>query len=117
MVLAPGTGGFSLVTENKAELFDFARLSDVEVEFVRGTDFSASYLRLVQVCPLSSSMRFELVEIQESDANLTVNVVVRDETPHSDDRVISTLLLRVSHPVPDRIAVELASPSITEQTC
>jgi hypothetical protein len=96
-----------VVTENEAELFDFERLSDVETEFVRGTDFSASYLGLVQVCPLNSSMRFELVDIQESDANLTVNVVVRDETPHSDDRVISTLLLRVSHPVPDRIAVEL----------
>jgi hypothetical protein len=96
-----------VVTEAEVELFDFERLSDVEAEFVRATDFSASYLGLVQVCPLNSSMRFEIVDIHESDVTLTVNVVVRDETPHSDDRVISTLLLRAPHPVPDRIAVEL----------
>jgi hypothetical protein len=96
-----------VVTEDDAELFDFERLSDVEAEFVRGTDFSASYLGLVQVCPLNSSMRFEIGDVHESDVTLTVNGVVRDETPHSDDRVISTLLLRVSHPVPDRIAVKL----------
>ncbi len=96
-----------VVTDDEAELLDFERLSDVEAAFVRGTDFSASYLGLVQVCPLNSSMRFEIVDIHESDVNLTVNVVVRDETPHSDDQVISTLLLRVSHPVPDRISVEL----------
>jgi len=96
-----------VVTEDEAELFDFERLADVEAAFVRGTDFSASYLGLVQVCPLNSSMRFEIVDINESDVNLTVNLVVRDETPHSDDRVISTLLLRIPHPVPDRIAVEL----------
>jgi hypothetical protein len=96
-----------VVTEDETELFDFERLSDAEAEFVRETDFSASYLGLVQVCPLNSSMRFEIVDIHESDVNLTVNVAVRDETPHSDDRVISSLLLRVSHPAPDRIAVEL----------
>jgi|GEM_PF-2650736 len=96
-----------VVARDEADLFDFERLSDAETAFVRETDFSASYLGLVQVCPLSSSMRFEIARVHESDANLTVNAVVRDEPPHSDDRVISTLLLCVSHPVPDRITVEL----------
>jgi hypothetical protein len=96
-----------VVTGDEAELFDFERLSDVEAEFVRRTDFSASYLGVVQVCPLNSSMRLEVVDTRESDVELTVDVVVRDEPPHSDDRVISTLLLRGSRPVPDRIAVEL----------
>ena len=96
-----------VVTEDEVELFDFERLSDLEAAFVRGTDFSASYLGLVQVCPLSSSMQFEIVDLHESGSDLTVDVAVRDETPHSDDRVISTLLLRLSHPVPDRITVEL----------
>ena len=39
-----------------------------------------------------------------------VNVAVRDETPHSDDAVITTLLLRVARDgsaAPDNIAVEL----------
>jgi hypothetical protein len=52
---------------------------------------------------MKSSLRFEPVDIQESDVNLTVNVVVRDETLPSVDRLISIILLRVSHPVPDRI--------------
>jgi hypothetical protein len=96
-----------VATGDEAGLFGFERLSDVEAEFVRGTDFSASYLGLIQVCPLNSSMRFEIVDLHESESTLTVNVVIRDEPPHSDDRVISTLLLRVSHPVPDHIAVNL----------
>ncbi|MFW5965758.1 MAG: hypothetical protein ACOCP3_03335 [Halodesulfurarchaeum sp.] len=96
-----------VLTEDEAELFDFERLSDAEAAFVRETDLSVSYLGLVQVCPLNSSMRFEILDIHESDVKLTVEVVIRDEPPHSDDRVISTLLLRVPHPVPDRIAVEL----------
>jgi len=96
-----------VATEDAAALFDFERLSDAEAEFVRETDFGASYLGVVQVCPLSSSMRFELLDVQDSEATVTVSLAVRDEAPHSDDRVISTLLLRISHPVPDRIAVEL----------
>ncbi|WP_229113809.1 hypothetical protein [Halapricum desulfuricans] len=96
-----------VVTERQAELFDFRRLSDPEAAFVGETDFSASYLGVVQVCPLNSSMRFEVVDVHESDVTLTVGAVVRDEPPHSDDRVISTLLLRIRRPAPDRITVEL----------
>ena len=77
-------------------MFDFEWLSDAETEFVTGTEFGESYLGVVQVSALTSSMRFEVVDVHESDVNLTVNVAVRDDTPHSDDRVITTLLLRVT---------------------
>jgi hypothetical protein len=96
-----------VVTEQERELFDFARLSDTESEFVRGTDFSSSYIGLAQVGPLNSSMRFDVTGVDERDDNLRVNVTIRDEPPHSDDRVISTLLLRIPRPAPAGITVEL----------
>jgi hypothetical protein len=99
-----------LVTEAQADGFDADLLSETEGEFLTGTDFGASYLGVIQVSALNSSMHFEIVDIHESDVNLTVNVAVRDETPHSDDAVITTLLLRVARDgsaAPDNIAVEL----------
>lgn len=101
----------ALVTsEDEADAFDWDRAREADRAFVDGTDFRTSYLGLVQVSALNSSMRFEVVDLHESDVNLTVVVAVRDPTPHSEDRVISTLLLRVDREgggVPDRIAVEL----------
>lgn len=99
-----------ICTEEEADLFDFDRLLDSETAFVTETNFGESYLGLIQASPLNSSMRFDVVDIHESDVNLTVNVAIRDDPPHSDDRVISTLLLRVARDrgeVPDSIAVEL----------
>jgi len=54
-------------------------------------------------------MRFDVVDLHESDANLTVAVAVRDDPPRSDNRAITILLLRVAREggVPGRIAVEL----------
>lgn len=101
----------ALVTsDGEADDFDWRRAREADRAFVEGTDLRTSYLGLVQVSALNSSMRFEVVDLHESEANLTVVVAVRDPTPHSDDRVISTLLLRVDREgggVPDRIAVEL----------
>lgn len=98
-----------VVTEAEAGMFDFERLSETETAFVSETDFGASYLGMIQVGALHSSMRFEIVDIHGSDVNLTVNVAIRDDPPHSDDRVIATLLLRVARKgaAPDAIAVEL----------
>ncbi|MEF8915513.1 hypothetical protein [Natronomonas sp.] len=99
-----------VVTESDAELFDFARLSEADAAFVDETDFEVSYLGVIQVSALRSSMRFEVVDIHESDVNLTVNVAVRDDEPRSDDLVITTLLLRVAREgdaPPGNIAVEL----------
>lgn len=99
-----------VVTEADAEMFDFGRLSDGDAAFIDETDFEVSYLGVIQVSALRSSMRFDVVDIHESNVNLTVNVAVRDEEPRSDDQVITTLLLRVAREpggVPDNIAVEL----------
>lgn len=99
-----------VVTEADAEMFDFGRLSDADAAFVDETDFEVSYLGVIQVSALRSSMRFEVVDIHESGVNLTVNVAVRNEEPRSDDQVVTTLLLRVAREpegVPDNIAVEL----------
>ena len=55
-------------------------------------------------------MRFDVLEVKESDVNLTVVVAVRDEPPYSDDQVITTLLVSVTgehRTAPDRIGVEL----------
>jgi hypothetical protein len=106
-VTEPGYYAALVVARHEVELFDFAQLSDAEATFIRKTDFSEASLGLVQVCPLNSSMRLEIVDTHQSEIELTVKLVVRDETPHSDDHVISTLLLRVSRPIPDQIAVEL----------
>lgn len=99
-----------VVTEAHVDGFDLDRLSDVEAAFVNDTDFRTAYLGVIQVSALNSSTRFELVDVHESSVNLTVVIAVRDDTPHSDDRVITTLLLRVDRDgggVPDTIAVEL----------
>lgn len=117
-VYAPGLADESerayfaaLVTsEDEADAFDWRRAREADRAFVEGTDFRTSYLGLVQVSALNSSMRFEVVDLHESDVSLTVVVAVRDPTPRSDDRVISTLLLRVDREGgggPARIAVEL----------
>lgn len=99
-----------VVTDSQADRFDLGRLSDAEAEFVDATDFRTAYLGVIQVSALNSSMRFELVDLHESDVNLTVVVAIRDDPPHSDDRVITTLLLQVDRDgwrVPKNIAVEL----------
>ncbi|SEO21820.1 hypothetical protein SAMN04487948_101150 [Halogranum amylolyticum] len=79
--------------------------------FVRATDFATQYLGVVQVAGLNSSMGLRVVDVAASRANLTVVVAVDDPTPQSDDRVVTTLLVRVTRdgdPVPDAIRVELS---------
>lgn len=101
----------ALVTnESGVGAFEERRMDDDSTTFLEETDFSQEYLGVVQVSKLNSSMRFDVLEIQESDVNLTVVVAVRDEPPYSDDRVITTLLVRVTsqhRTAPDRIGVEL----------
>ncbi|MFC4357956.1 hypothetical protein ACFO0N_08350 [Halobium salinum] len=90
--------------------FDWEQAGDADRAFVEETDFAESYLGLVQVGQLTSSMRFEVVDCKESDVNLTVVLAVRDDEPHSDDRVITTLLFRMTSDrrrVPENVAVEL----------
>lgn len=101
----------ALVTdEREAAAFDRERMDEPSTAFVETTDFGREYLGVVQVSRVNSSMRCDVLEVKESDVNLTVVVAVRDATPHSDDRVITTLLVRVTgerRTPPDSIAVEL----------
>jgi hypothetical protein len=79
--------------------------------FVRETDFDAAVLAVVQVAGLNSSTVLRAVDVALTRANLVVVVAVDDPTPYSDDRVVTTLLVRVRRdgaPVPDRIRVELS---------
>jgi hypothetical protein len=79
--------------------------------FVRETDFDAAFLAVVQVAGLNSSMVLRVVDVASGRATLTVVVAVDDPTPHSDDRVVTTLLVRVRRddaPVPDAVRVELS---------
>lgn len=84
---------------------------EADRRFVRTTDFATQYLGVVQVAGLNSSMNLRVVDVAASRVNLTVVAAVDDPTPQSDDRVVTTLLVRVTRngdPVPDAIHVELS---------
>jgi hypothetical protein len=103
----------TLVTDrDEADAFDLSGQSRaVAREFVAATDFDEQLLGVVQVAGLNSSMVLRVPDVSLSDVNLTVVVSVEDKTPFSDDRVISTLFVRVTRTEnrrPNRIAVELS---------
>ena len=78
--------------------------------FVRETDFGRELLGVVQVSGLNSSMFFEIAEVVRTSKNVVVVAGIRDDPPYSDDRVITTLLVRVpraSGEQPTKIWVEL----------
>jgi hypothetical protein len=79
-------------------------------EFIERTDFRRQYLGVVQIGGINSSMRVRVPDVSESTVNLTVIASLEDEPPYSEDRVITTLLIRVTRAwrtVPDNIRVEL----------
>lgn len=76
--------------------FDVDRLPPDAHSFLRATDFASQYLAVVQVSGVNSSMVFDVADVAEGDPNTTVVASLDDRTPHSDDRVISTLLVRVT---------------------
>lgn len=99
-------------SEEEADAFDLERIPrEADRAFIRETEFESAYLGVVQVAGLNSSMVLRVVDIATSRANLTVVVAVDDPTPYSDDRVITTLLVRVTRdgaPIPGAIQVELS---------
>jgi hypothetical protein len=100
-----------LTSDDELDDFDRSRLPDAAREFVDATDFADHLLGVVQVAGVNSSMEFRVPDVSLSDVNLTVVVDVADPTPHSDDVVISTLLVRVTRTDnrrPEQIAVELS---------
>ncbi len=93
-----------------AEHFDHERLTDAGEAFLAETDLTTHLLGVFQVAGVNSSRHFEIATVQLTPVNMVVVVSLRDEPPHSDDRVISTLLVRVTKrpdSVPKAIWVEL----------
>jgi hypothetical protein len=93
-----------------ADRFLRARLTDEARAFLDGTDFATQLMGVIQVAGVNSSTVLDVVDLALTPVNLTVVLALRDQPPHSDDRVITTLLVRVPRRggnAPERIWVEL----------
>lgn len=100
-----------VTSEDDAAAFDRSRLSGDGKQFIEGTAFPQEYLGVVQVSGVNSSLDAWVPDVSESRTNLTVVVDLADESPASDDRVITTLLVRVTRTrrtIPEKISVELS---------
>jgi hypothetical protein len=82
--------------EGATDAFDVDRLPPDAHSFLRATDFDTQYLAVVQVSSVNPSMVFDVADVAEGGSNTTVVANLDDRTPHSEDRVISTLLVRVT---------------------
>jgi hypothetical protein len=90
--------------------FDRELLDSAGAAFLESTDFDTHLLGLIQVAGVNSSMHLDVVDLALTRSGFTVVLALRDEPPYSDDRVITTLLVRVPRkrgPQPERIWVEL----------
>lgn len=93
-----------------ADRFVRDRLTPEAVAFLDGTDFGTQLLGVVQIAGVNSSTHLDVVDLALTPVNLTVVLALRDDPPHSEDRVITTLLVRVPRrggTAPERIWVEL----------
>lgn len=116
----------SLVTsDSEAREFDLQALPrNTDRTFIKATDYRTSYLGVVQVSGLNSSMSIWLIDMAAAPEQLGLVLGVEDETPQSDDRVITTFLIRIQkerqppflvrEPPPDRIWVQLSIGDRTE---
>jgi hypothetical protein len=85
-----------VTTEAEAAAFDLARFDrDADRAFVTSTDFRRWYLGVVQISGVSSSRSVWLVDVAASDATLGLVLGLEDPTPRSEDRVVTTYLVRV----------------------
>lgn len=85
--------------------------------FIETTDYRTSYLGVVQISGLNSSMSIWLVDMAATPDQLGLVLSLEDEPPHSDDRVITTFLVRVQkeRPAPpELIWVQLSIDDRTE---
>lgn len=99
-----------LLDDSVRSAFDRDRLGSEADTFLGETDFDAQIVGLVQVAGVNSSMHFDVVDLALTHSGFTVVLALRDEPPYSEDRVISTILVRVdrrSGPQPNRMWVDL----------
>lgn len=99
-----------LTSADDTTQFDWERTGSSARGFVERTAFDEAYPGVIQVGNVDPSMRFDIVDLKQSDVNLTAVIAVRNDSPSGEDRVITTLLHRVrlnGREVPTQIAVEL----------
>lgn len=102
--------GALLLDDSVRSAFDRERVGAKADAFLANTDFEAQIIGLVQVAGVNSSTHFDVVDLALTQSGLTVVLALRDEPPYSEDRVISTLLVRVDRrpgPQPDGMWVDL----------
>lgn len=107
-----------VTSEVEARGFDLQGLPlAADRAFIESTDYRTSYLGVVQVSGLNSSMSIWLIDMAATPEQLGLVLGLEDEPPHSDDRVITTFLVRVRKErltPPDRIWVQLSIGNRTE---
>ena len=100
-----------IVEESGADRFDRPSLPSPARSFLSETDFSTHLLGVVQIAGVNSSTHLDVVDLALTTESFTVVLALRDDPPYSDDRVITTLLVRVPRraggTAPERINVEL----------
>lgn len=100
-----------IVEESGADRFDRPSLPPAARSFLAETDFGTHLLGVIQIAGVNSSTHLDVVDLALTTASFTVVLALRDEPPYSDDRVITTFLIRVPRraggTAPERINVEL----------
>ena len=130
LALGPSMEVFAdLVTSDaQARAFDLQAVPrDADRAFIEATDYRTAYLGVVQVSGLNSSMSVQLVDIAVSADQLVLAFDVEDTPPHSDDWVITSILVRVKRErrlpsaaresSPDGIRVRLSIGDRTMTAC
>jgi hypothetical protein len=103
-----------VTSEVEAREFDLWELPlEGDRAFIESTDYETSYLGVVQVSGLNSSMSIWLVDLAATSEQLGLVLGIED----SDDRVITTYIVRVRKEQatpPERIWVQLSIGNRTE---
>jgi hypothetical protein len=85
-----------LVDRAAIAAFDRERLGPDARSFLNATEFGSQYLVVVQVSGVPASMGFDVADVAEGGSNTTVVASLDDRTPTTGNRVVSTLLVRVT---------------------
>lgn len=108
-----------VTSESEARGFDLQQLPRrADRTFIETTDYRTAYLGVVQLSGINSSMSIWLVDMAATPEQLGLVLGVEDHTPHADDRVITTFLVRVEkerRAPPERIWVQLSIDGRTEE--
>lgn len=85
-----------LVDRAAIAAFDRERLRPDARSFLAATEFDGQYLVVVQVSGVPASMDFDVADVAEGGSDTTVVASLDDRSPAAENRVVSTLLVRVT---------------------